>query len=136
VTDVGEALTNSAARFWEAVAERRFLLERCSSCETWIWYPRGFCPECGSSDTFWYESSGRGEIYTLTVVRRSWGPWESLVPYVLAYVRLDEGPCILSNVIECDVDSVRVGQQVELCFVPSAIEPETTVFAFRPAIQP
>ena len=48
--------------FWDALEQGRLLLERCSSCQAVIWYPRGFCPRCGSTATDWIEASGHGTV--------------------------------------------------------------------------
>jgi uncharacterized OB-fold protein len=105
--------------FWDATSEGRLLLPRCNACGTVIWYPRAFCPECSSFDISWLEASGRGSIYSYTVNRRGQGDYRELV-YVLAYVELAEGPRILTNIVECDPDSVSVGQAVEVTFHPTS----------------
>lgn len=102
--------------FWSATAEGRLLLKRCTSCSTVIWYPKSLCPSCHSTETEWFESGGRGRIYSFTVSRRGEGPYKEAAPYVLAYVELDEGPRLLTNVVDCDVDSVRIDQPVAVVF--------------------
>ena len=104
------------APFWDATARGVMLLQRCNSCGSTIWYPRWLCPICGSTDTSWYEASGRGSIYSFTVVRRGDGPYREVGPYVLAYVELEEGPRIVTNVLTDDPDAVRVGQAVTVTF--------------------
>jgi uncharacterized OB-fold protein len=101
--------------FWDATSEGKLLLPRCNACGTVIWYPRAFCPECSSFDVSWFEASGRGSIYSYTVNRRGQGDYRDLA-YVLAYVELAEGPRILTNIVECDPESVSVGQRVEVTF--------------------
>lgn len=102
--------------FWAATAEQRLLLKHCRACGHVIWYPRALCPDCKSFDTEWFESSGRGAVYSFTVSRRGEGPWRDAAPYVLAYVELHEGPRVLTNIVDSDVDSVRIGQPVEVVF--------------------
>jgi uncharacterized OB-fold protein len=101
--------------FWDATVQGKLLLPRCASCNTFIWYPRKFCPECSSFDVTWVEASGRGTIYSFTVNRRGQGDYRDMA-YVLAYVELDEGPRMLTNIVDCDYDKVAVGQSVELVF--------------------
>ena len=117
--------------FWDALEQGRLLLERCSSCPAVIWYPRGFCPRCGSTATDWIEASGRGTVYSYTVVRRSFGAFASLTPYVIAYIELAEGPRILSNVIGVSPDEVAIGLPVELAVEKPEDSP--AVYRFRPA---
>lgn len=100
------------ADYWAATAEGRLLLKRCDACGHVIWYPRAICPDCHSTDTSWFEASGNGVVYSFTVNRRGDGPWKEAAPYVLAYVELDEGPRVMTNIVDCDVDTVAIGQRV------------------------
>jgi uncharacterized OB-fold protein len=100
------------AEFWAATAEGRLLLKRCNACGVVIWYPRAICPDCHAGDTSWFEASGQGEVYSFTVSRRGEGPYREAAPYVLAYVQLDEGPRMMTNIVDCDVDTVAIGQRV------------------------
>ncbi|MFS3137403.1 Zn-ribbon domain-containing OB-fold protein [Gluconacetobacter sacchari] len=96
--------------FFDASAEGRFLLKSCNECGKAHWYPRAACPFCHSIDTCWITGSGRGAVLSWTVMRRA------KVPYALAYVTLEEGPSMMSNIVECDLDTLRVGMPVELVF--------------------
>ncbi|OJZ76032.1 hypothetical protein BRW65_00825 [Mycobacterium paraffinicum] len=125
------SVTEETREFWEGLTKSRFLLPRCSGCASWIWYPRGFCPGCGSLDTAWQEASGRGRIYSYTVVRKSGLPgWSEAVPYVIAYVELDEGPRVMSNIIGCDPDAVTIGSPVRV--VMPADDNGHALFRFQP----
>jgi uncharacterized protein len=101
--------------FWDATVEGKLLLARCNACNTFIWYPRLFCPLCNSFDVGWVPASGQGTIYSYTINRRGQGDYRDLV-YVLAYVELAEGPRMLTNIVDCDVEKLGVGQAVELVF--------------------
>ena len=111
--------------FWEAAAAGRLLLKFCRQCGRTHWYPRALCPHCHSSDLEWRESAGWGSVYSFTVVRRA------EPPYVLAYVQLEEGPRLLTNIVDCDPDSVQIGQRVSVTFRPAAEGRAMPVF--RPA---
>lgn len=104
--------TPDDAPFWEALSARRLVLPRCRQCGTYIWYPRTFCPICHTSDVDWVGSEGRGRIYSFTVSRRGPGPWSERAPYVIAYVELEEGPRVMTNIVGCDPDDVAIGQLV------------------------
>lgn len=104
------------AEYWEATKRDVLLVPRCRSCGKAFWYPRGFCPWCHSGDLEWNESSGTGTIYSFTVTERGQGPWAEVVPYVVAYVELDEGPRLLTNLVEVDPDRLDVGQRVRVTF--------------------
>ncbi|MBV9322598.1 MAG: Zn-ribbon domain-containing OB-fold protein [Chloroflexi bacterium] len=105
--------------FWDATAEGKLMLPRCNACQVVIWYPRLFCPECGSTDIGWFEASGKGTVYSYTINRRGQGDYRDLA-YVVAYVELEEGPRVLTNIVDCDVDQVSVGQAVQVVFHPTS----------------
>src|SRR5215469_14271061 len=73
------------------------------------------------------ESKGEGVIYTFSVMRRN-----TPVPYAIGYVTLDEGPSLLTNFIDCDFDSLKIGQRVKLKWTPTG-EGQPPVFTFTPA---
>lgn len=102
--------------YWDATTEGRLLLRHCRACDTVIWYPRSLCPECGSLDTEWIESGGRGTIFTFSVNRRGAGAYRDASPYVLAYVELEEGPRMMTNIVDCDIDAIAIGDPVEVVF--------------------
>ena len=99
--------------YWEAAAEGRLLIKRCRACGEPHFHPRAVCPFCFSADTEWAAASGEGVIYTYSVMRR--GPAQ----YAIAYVTLAEGPTMLSNLVDCDLDAIRIGQPVRLVFKPA-----------------
>ncbi|MBV1696452.1 MAG: Zn-ribbon domain-containing OB-fold protein [Hyphomicrobiales bacterium] len=101
-----------SAAFWQAAREGRFLLRRCTACGEAHWYPRARCPYC-LGEAEWTEASGRGTIYTVSVMRRA------PVPYAIAYVMLEEGPAMLTNIVDCDLDALAIGQRVRVVFKPS-----------------
>jgi uncharacterized protein len=102
--------------FWDGAAEGRLLLPRCQSCGHHVWYPRAHCTACHSSDLDWVELSGRGRIYSFSVVHRARGEWADHVPYVVAYVELDEGPRLLTNLVTDEPDALEIDQRVEVAF--------------------
>ena len=102
--------------FWSATAQGRLLLKRCLDCGSVIWYPRAICPECSSLRTEWYEASGRGRIYSYTINNRGEGAYQGLPPFVLAYVELDEGPRLMTNIVGADPAGLTIGAPVEVVF--------------------
>lgn len=112
---------DDARPFWDATAEHRLVVPRCTSCSTTIWYPRGFCPACGSLDVEWIELAGTGHVYSFSIPRKGQGLYRKVAPYVLAYVELDlpdgrPGPRIITNIVGCDPADVRVDQRVEATY--------------------
>jgi uncharacterized OB-fold protein len=104
------------ATYWEANRRGVLLVPRCTSCGSTFWYPRAFCPFCHSEELAWDEASGGATIYSFTVVERGQGPWQAVAPYAVAYVELDEGPKMLTNIVDCDPSGLEVGQRVQLVF--------------------
>ncbi len=117
--------------FWDAAKAGRLLLPRCPRCSFVIWYPRAFCPECGQSPVEWFEASGRGVIYTFTTVRRGEGAYRDTPQYTLAIVELQEGPRVLTNIIGCDPEGLRIGQPVTAVFCDAG--DVAALLRFRPA---
>jgi uncharacterized OB-fold protein len=99
--------------FFEAAREGRLLLKRCLTCGELHYYPRAVCPFCASERTEWVPAQGRGTIYSFSVMRRV------ARPYALAYVTLDEGVTMLTNLVDCDLDRLRIGDAVRLVFKPA-----------------
>jgi uncharacterized protein len=99
--------------FFAAAAVGKLLLKRCRDCDETHFYPRAHCPFCLSANTEWVPASGRGEIYSFTILRRV------PIPFVAAYVTLAEGPKMLTNIVDCDFDSLAIGQAVRVAFKAS-----------------
>ena len=100
--------------FFDAARQGRLLYKFCDDCQQPHYYPRALCPHCMSDKTQWREASGNGEIYTFSLTRRA-GP----VPYAIAYVTLDEGVTLMTNIVDCDLESIRIGQRVRLVYKPT-----------------
>lgn len=98
------------APFWAAAQQGQLLLKTCNRCQRAHWYPRVVCPLCGGDDTGWEPASGQGSLYAFSIIERA-DP-----PYALAYVELDEGPILLSNMVDCDLRALRIGQRVSAVF--------------------
>ncbi|MEJ7930581.1 OB-fold domain-containing protein [Ramlibacter sp. AN1015] len=111
--------------FWNAAREGRLTTRRCTACGKLHWYPRAVCPFC-MGDTEWCELSGRGTVYSVSVTRKG-----APQAFAIAYVTLDEGITMLTNIVDCDLDSVRIGQAVKVCFKPA--EGGAAVPMFTPA---
>ena len=107
-------LTNPETEpFWAAAREGKFLIRACTDCGKAHWYPRAICPHCFSEKTEWREGSGRGTIYSVSVMKRA------PEVYAVAYVTLEEGPTMMTNIIDCDFDTVAIGQKVTITWRPT-----------------
>jgi uncharacterized protein len=118
-------ITAESKPFFDAARQRRFLLPVCTACSRAHWYPRAICPFCASDKLEWREASGKGTIYTFSVMRRV------KEPYIIAHVTLAEGPTMLTNIVGCDAADVRIGQAVTIVFQDTDNGPPVPMF--RPA---
>src|SRR5512147_2733168 len=110
--------------FVAAAKEGRFVLRWCDDCGKTHWYPRAVCPHCMSSRTRWKPASGRGTVYSHSTMQRV-DP-----PFTLAYVKLDEGPTMLTNLV--GDGPYRIGMRVAVRFVASEDGTPVAVFAPMP----
>lgn len=128
-------ITSEARPFWEGAAKQQLLMQRCLDCSAYIWTPRPSCFECGSENIQWQKLSGRGEVYSFTVIRQVVGraasqAFEKDIPYVIAWIDLDEGPRMISNVIGCPVEAVKIGMKVSVVFEQQS--PDIWLPKFKP----
>jgi len=105
------ALNPGDEPYFAAAKEGKLVIKKCSGCGKHHHYPRALCPFCFSDKVEWVQAKGTGVIYTYSVTRRG-GP----TPYCIAYVTLDEGPKMMTNIVDCDLDAIKVGQKVKVSF--------------------
>ena len=99
--------------YWKHVEEGVFALPRCEDCGRHHFYPRGNCPFCGSEKITWAPASGRGEVYSFSVVHRAPGPaFKEDMPYVVGIIKTDEGPHLFSRIVGVAPDAVKIGMKV------------------------
>tara|TARA_B110000503_G_scaffold140694_1_gene232234 strand:- start:1579 stop:1971 length:393 start_codon:yes stop_codon:yes gene_type:complete len=104
------AINEESRPFWDATAEGKLLLKRCDDCGEFHYYPRTICPFCMSEKTRWVESSGKGTVYSYSISRRT------PVQYCLAYVTLEEGVTMMTNIVNTEFDSINIGMNVHVTF--------------------
>jgi uncharacterized OB-fold protein len=106
--------------YWEGAGRGELVLQRCRACHVVQHRPRGLCVSCLSDDIEHFVASGRGEVYTYSIVHQNQMPnFRNALPYVVAYVQLEEGPQLLTNIVGCEPDSVSIGMSVRVDFVPT-----------------
>lgn len=119
------------APFWDACHRGELRLQRCTQCRTWRHHPRPMCPHCGSMEHEWARASGRGVVHTFTVVHGPTLPaFTARLPYNVVAVELDEGVYMVSNLVDCPPDAIRIGMPVEVVFEP--LTDTITLPKFRP----
>ena len=124
-------ITSSDKPFWDAARRHELLAYRCLSCGT-FYSQVTQCLACDSPRMDWVRVSGKGFVYTFAVYHQLYHPaWEKDIPYNVAWIKLDEGPLLLSNVIGCPNDKITVGLRVEVVF--DDVTDEVTLPRFRPS---
>ncbi len=98
-------------RYFEAAAQGTLLIGKCHDCGEYHFYPRVLCPHCFSQHTQWVAAKGTGVIYSYSTLHRG-----VPVPYTIAYVTLDEGVTMMTNLVHCDPATLAIGQKVKVMF--------------------
>ncbi len=108
--------------YWDAANAGKLMVKTCRACGQAHFYPRALCPFC-FGETDWTETNGQGEIYSFSVMQRA------PEPYTIAFVKLDAGPTMMSNIVDCDFAALRIGQRVKLVFKPAENGQNVPMFA-------
>ncbi|WP_158599072.1 Zn-ribbon domain-containing OB-fold protein [Planococcus salinus] len=98
--------------------EKKFLIPHCNECNEMFFYPRVVCPHCGGTNIEFQDHNGKGEIYSYSIVEKSFiQGFEKEVPYTVALVQLEGGKArMMTNIIECEPEKVEIGMPVEIHF--------------------
>lgn len=116
--------------FYEATRRGELRFQRCADCGSWRHYPRPACPACLSRDFRWELASGRGRVYTWTVVHGPTLPaFRDDLPYAVVDVLMEEGVHFQSQVLDCPPDEIHVDMPVEAVFVP--VSDDITLVKFK-----
>jgi uncharacterized OB-fold protein len=126
---------DSTRPFWEAAAEERLVAPRCTNCGTFRLPPPPVCFVCQHREVEWVELAGTGTVYSFTVVRHPLARMlNEVVPYASGIIELDgtqgAGARMIANIVECDVDALRIGDRVEIVW--EHLSDDMTAFRFRP----
>ena len=118
--------------FWEGTKQGVLRLQQCTRCGGFEWTPQMACSRCLEETLQWVTATGRGSVYSYSVVHRPQGP-AFVPPYVVAIVTLAEGPHMLSDLVDVAPEDVRIGMDVEVAFEDVG---EVALYHFRPASGP
>lgn len=120
-----------SAPYWEGLKSGELRLLRCDECGRYVFYPRTICPNCLSDRLHWETVSGRGKVYSYTIVRRAMNPaFAKDVPYVFAIVELAEGPRLTTNIVNSPLEAMRVDMPVKATY--DNVTPNITLLKFEP----
>ena len=117
--------------YWKAAREGKLLIQQCEKCGRHIFYPRLACPFCFSDHVKWVEVTGKGTVYSFSVVENN-APSAFIgdMPFVIAIVRLEEGVQLMTNIVGCDPKEVRCEMPIEVVF--EKLNDEITLPKFKP----
>ncbi len=117
--------------FWDGCKRHELLIQKCKECRRLVFYPKKICSHCLSPSLEWVKASGRGTVYSYTVVY-SYQPTEFSedVPYVIAIINLQEGVRMMSNIVDCPLETLKCDMEVEVVF--DAVTAEVTLPKFKP----
>ena len=105
------------ARFWRKQPARYGLVGgKCSKCSALFFPPREVCRKCKSLHLEPHKFIGKGEVVTYSIIRVGATGFEAMTPYVLAIIKLQEGPQLTSQIVDCEPESVKIGDKVEMVF--------------------
>lgn len=123
------------AVWWESCRDHKLMIQRCSQCGKFQFYPRIVCSTCMSDQVDLVQSCGRGKLVTFTICRLPVAQaYAADLPYVVALIQLEEGPTMMSNIVQCDPESVVTGMSLEVIF--ETWSDEITMPQFRPVSKP
>jgi uncharacterized OB-fold protein len=123
--------TPETRHYWEGARAGELRLQRCRSCSKAYFPPRPFCPNCGSADTEIFRASGRATLYSYVIHHRPMPGFEP--PYAIAVVTLEEGPRLMTNIVDCPQtpEALVLDMPLEVRF--QKLDDEISLPVFRPA---
>ena len=123
--------TPETRHYWDGAREGELRLQRCDSCDNVYFPPRPFCPECGSRDVSVIKASGRGKLFSY-VINHLPSPGFEDGPFAIAVVELEEGPRMMSNILECEQtpEALQLDMPLEVIF--EKLSDEISLPQFRP----
>ena len=118
--------------YWDAARAGELRVQRCAACRQHYFYPRPFCPRCGSADVAWVPVSGRARRHSYVISHRPAPGFEAEVPYAIAVVELEEGPRLMTNIVgvENTPERLELDMELEVVFQERG---DQCVPVFRPA---
>lgn len=125
------AISSLNQPYWDGLKQRQVVMPKCNDCDK-LWYPPApFCPECWSRSFSWQQLSGRGKVNSWVVFHQAYfSSFKNDIPYNVAEVELEEGPRLLTNLVDVDGADIQIGMSVEIIF--DDITDEVTLAKFTP----
>ncbi|MBK8629438.1 MAG: OB-fold domain-containing protein [Sphingomonadales bacterium] len=123
----------ASAGFWDAARDGRLAIQRCATCRRWNHAPSLACPGCGSLDLGYEDVSGKGTLFSWTIIQEAPAPgFRDRLPLIVGIVELAEQPHLLlaANLLEIAPEDLRLGMALEVVF--EAVTADVTLPQFRP----
>jgi uncharacterized OB-fold protein len=118
--------------FWDYCKQHELRVQKCSKCGKLYYPPNSLCLNCLNTTSEWVKLSGKGQVYSFIVVHRRYHPaFAKEIPYTVAIIETEEGVRMLSNIIECKPEAVKIGMPVQVVF--DDVSPEFSLPKFKPA---
>jgi uncharacterized OB-fold protein len=125
--------TPETKEFWDSLKQHSIRIQRCQDCRDFYFYPRPFCPNCYSSNVAWENVSGKGKLETYVINHRPAPGFQDDAPYVIAVVTLDEGPRMMTNLVNVEPEPEHLPVDLPLEIVYDDVTDEITLPKFQPA---
>ena len=125
--------TPETQHYWDGAKAGELRLQRCKDCSKAYFPPRPFCPECASRSVEVFKASGKGKLYSYIINHRPAPGFEDDGPYAIAVIELEEGPRLMSNIVQCDQtpEALQLDMALEVTF--EKVNEEITLPKFKPA---
>jgi hypothetical protein len=126
-------ITDLTRPFWTAAKNRQLMLQKCKRCETFNFFPKPWCIECGSRELVWTEAKPMGTVYSFTISRTvamNYSGWEKDLPLLLCLIDIDDGVRMYAQVTDCSPEAIHIGMRVKVHF--EDISDEAGIPKFRP----
>jgi hypothetical protein len=122
-------VTLSDRPFWEGAKRHELMAYKCLNCDT-FYYPAIHCVTCDRPQMGWIKVSGKGTVHTFVVYHQVYhAGWKGDIPYNVAWIKLDEGPLLLSNIVGCGNEEIFIGMRVEVVF--DEVTEDVTLHRFK-----
>jgi uncharacterized OB-fold protein len=112
--------SGGVARFWREIPQRYNLIgNKCASCNKTYFPPKEACPFCRRKSIGKMQDevlSGKGKILTYSIIHSSTENFQKQVPYIISIIKLDEGPNVTAQIVDCDINHIKIGMKVEKTF--------------------
>ena len=129
-----QPITPETKPFWDGLREQKLMLPKCGDCSRVFFYPRIICPHCQSRNVGWIQGSGRGKLHSFEIAYQTISrAFKVKPPYVLAMIELEEGPRMLSNLIDIEPDPKKIKCDMPVEIVYQKMTDEVTLPLFRPS---